>query len=118
MPEQISKYPDVTLDVLKGAGAVCGEGAKQEILTQCPEQQFCALESGEICVYGIENIPEMTQIEPRELAEVVCPGDATGPRQESALLMGDGVWMIAVFLAGFGAGAAWKRLKRGLRRRE
>ena len=62
MPEQISKYPDVTLKVLKEAGARCGEGAKQKILTQCPREQFCALQSGEICVYGIEQIPQMTQI--------------------------------------------------------
>ena len=54
MPEQISKYPDVTLKVLKGAGAVCGEGAKQKILTQCPAEQFCKLPTGEICVYGVE----------------------------------------------------------------
>lgn len=26
MPEQISKYPEVTLKVLKGAGARCSEG--------------------------------------------------------------------------------------------
>jgi len=35
MPEQISKYPDVTLKVLKEAGAVCGQGAPQKILTTC-----------------------------------------------------------------------------------
>jgi hypothetical protein len=36
MPEQISKYPDVTLQVLKESGARCGEGASQNILKQCP----------------------------------------------------------------------------------
>ncbi len=64
MPEQISKYPDVTLEVLKGAGAVCGEGAPQKILTQCPSERFCSLTTGEICVYGIKQIPQMTQITP------------------------------------------------------
>lgn len=49
MPEQITKYPDVTLKVLKGAGAVCGEGAPQKILTQCPAERFCSLPTGEIC---------------------------------------------------------------------
>ena len=75
MPEQISKYPDVTLKVLKGAGGRCGEGAKQKILTKCPREQFCALPSSEICVYGIEQIPEMTQIKSEELARIVCPPD-------------------------------------------
>lgn len=36
MPEQISKYPEVTIEVLNGAGARCGEGAEQKILTKCP----------------------------------------------------------------------------------
>ena len=48
MPEQITKYPDVTLQVLKGAGAVCGEGAPQKILKQCPAARFCALPTGEM----------------------------------------------------------------------
>jgi len=73
VPEQISKYPGVTLRVLKGAGARCGEGVEQRILTQCPAEQFCALPTGEICVYGIEQIPHMTQITTQELARVVCP---------------------------------------------
>ncbi len=30
MPEQISKYPEVTIQVLKGAGARCGERAEQK----------------------------------------------------------------------------------------
>ena len=78
MPEQISKYPEVTLKVLKGAGAVCGEGAEQKILTQCPAERFCALSTGEVCVYGVEEIPQMTQITPMELARVVCPGAQQG----------------------------------------
>ena len=74
MPEQISKYPDVTLQVLKGAGARCGEGITPKILNKCPAERFCALPGGEICVYGIKEIPQMTQIAPKELARVVCPG--------------------------------------------
>lgn len=73
MPEQISKYPDVTLKVLKEAGARCGEGITPKILTKCPAERFCALPTGEICVYGIQEIPQMTQIAPKELARVVCP---------------------------------------------
>ena len=32
MPEQLTKHPEVTLKVLRSAGAKCAEGAKQEIL--------------------------------------------------------------------------------------
>lgn len=72
MPEQITKYPEVTLKVLKGAGAVCGEGIEQKILKDCPRDRFCSLPTGEICVYGISEIPKMTQISTEEIAEVVC----------------------------------------------
>lgn len=80
MPEQISKYPEVTIQVLKGGGARCGPGVEKQILKQCPSERFCALPGGEICVYGIEQIPQMTQIKTAELARVVCP-----PAQRSGL---------------------------------
>jgi hypothetical protein len=80
MPEQITKYPEVTLKVLEGGGARCGEGVEQKILTRCPPEQFCSLESGEICVYGVSQIPQMTQITRQELAHVVCPrASSAGP---------------------------------------
>lgn len=75
MPEQITKYPEVTLQILKEAGARCGEGAEQKILTKCPPKQFCALSTGEICVYGIEQIPAVTQVSAAEIARVVCPNE-------------------------------------------
>jgi hypothetical protein len=75
MPEQISKYPEVTLKVLKGAGARCGEGADQQILKKCPHERFCSLPTGEICIYGIDEIPQMTQITLQDLARVVCPAE-------------------------------------------
>jgi hypothetical protein len=110
MPEQISKYPDVTLKVLKGAGAVCGEGAPQKILTQCPRERFCSLPTGEICVFGIADIPKMTQITPQELALVVCPR-AQAAGVSSAPLGTDGVLFGAVFIAGLALGRAWKIFK-------
>lgn len=76
MPEQIAKYPEVTLEVLKGAGARCGEGVEQKILKQCPVERFCSLPTGEICVYGVAEIPRMTQITREELSTVVCPPSA------------------------------------------
>lgn len=50
MPEQITKYPDITLEVLQGAGAVCGKGAPQKILKQCPAERFCSLPTAEIII--------------------------------------------------------------------
>src|SRR5688572_30103478 len=62
MPEQLTKHPEVTLKVLRSAGAKCAEGAKQEILTQCPAERFCRLRGGEICVFGLSDASKMTQI--------------------------------------------------------
>lgn len=106
MPEQITKYPDVTLSVLKGAGARCGENAPQEILTQCPAERFCRLSTGELCVYGIENIPQMTQVSIEELAEVVCP-----PAEKEASLATSGPEGVLLGL-GFVLGASVGRLMR------
>ena len=52
MPEQLTKYPDVTIEVLQSAGAVCGQGVEQKILKQCPKESFCSLPGGEVCIYG------------------------------------------------------------------
>jgi hypothetical protein len=62
MPEQLTKHPQVTLQVLQSAGAQCGVGAKQEILTKCPAERFCKLPGGEVCVYGLPEARQMTQI--------------------------------------------------------
>ena len=105
MPEQITKYPDVTLKVLKGAGARCGEGAKQKILTKCPREQFCALPSGEICIYGIEQIPQMTQIKSEELARIVCPPDKQTSMASS--LFSEMTLLGMVFAAGLLVGSFW-----------
>jgi hypothetical protein len=110
MPEQISKYPDVTLKVLEGAGAACGRGAPQKILTRCPADRFCALPTGEICVYGIKEIPQMTQIAPRELAQVVCPSAPRSHWPSAALAGADGLLIGAIFVAGLVLGGArWTR---------
>ena len=109
MPEQISKYPDVTLQVLKESGAVCGQGAPQTILKQCPRDRFCSLKTGEICVYGISDIPKMTQVTTQELAKVVCPLAQKAtlfPTDVSAL---EGALVFAVFVSGVGVGKLWRR---------
>lgn len=74
MPEQLTRHPDVTLEVLKSAGARCGEGAAQAILKGCPRERFCVLPGGEVCVYGLPEARTMTQIKPAEL--VAAAGNA------------------------------------------
>jgi hypothetical protein len=111
MPEQISKYPDVTLDVLKGAGAQCGEGAPQKILTWCPAERFCSLPTGEICVYGMNEIPQMTQITPQELAQVVGPMAQQGAAVSGTLSAMEAIILGAVFVAGLVLGRFWQKLR-------
>jgi hypothetical protein len=109
MPEQITKYPDVTLKVLKGAGAVCGEGAPQKILTQCPATRFCALPTGEICVYGIDEIATMTQISASDVAAVVAPASQSGTAPLVSTGWVTGVVLAAGLLAGFVFGRYGKK---------
>ena len=108
MPEQITRYPDVTLRVLKGAGAVCGEGAPRKILTQCPAARFCALPSAEICVYGIDEISNMTQISTREIAAVVAPACQPDAMPLLTTWWVEGVILGTGLLAGFALGKYMK----------
>jgi hypothetical protein len=81
MPEQLTKYPEVTIHVLRSAGAKCGERSVQEILTKCPAESFCKLPRGEVCVYGLADASKMTQISTSELQALVAappPPLATG----------------------------------------
>jgi hypothetical protein len=110
MPEQISRYPDVTLKILQDAGAACARGAPQKILTKCPPNRFCALPTGEVCVYGISEIPQMTQITPKELAPVVCPRAQPGPTLADTIAGAEGLVFGAVFLAGVVLGRARRSL--------
>jgi hypothetical protein len=109
MPEQISKYPDVTLQVLRESGAVCGQGAPQRILKQCPRDRFCSLRTGEICVYGISEIPKMTQITSQELAQVVCPRAEKATLFSAAISGLDSALIFAMFLSGIAAGKYWQK---------
>ena len=113
MPEQISKYPDVTLQVLRESGAVCGQGAPQQILKQCPRDRFCSLKTGEVCVYGINEIPKMTQITTQELAKVVCP---LTPKAASLFSSGVPGLEAVLILASFVSGLGLSKLRYGRRR--
>ncbi len=67
MPEILTKYPDVVIQVLRESGAKCGVGSPQQILTSCPSERFCSMPTGEVCIYGLNEIPGMTQITPAEI---------------------------------------------------
>ena len=71
MPEIISKYPEIVLKVLEGAGARCGPEFQPRILTKCPPERFCSLPTGEICIYGIDEILQMTQISRQEIIQTI-----------------------------------------------
>ena len=66
MPEVLTKYPEVVLQVLKSQGAQCGPANKPKILTRCPPERFCSLSGGELCVYGTSEISQMTQLFERD----------------------------------------------------
>src|SRR5687767_5911478 len=84
MPEQLTKHPEVTLQVLQSAGAQCASGAPQEILKTCPAASFCKLPGGEMCIYGLPQASAMTQVSRAEWARVaqsigVAPAPAPPP---------------------------------------
>lgn len=111
MPEQLTKHPDVTLQVLRSAGARCGEGAAQQILTTCPAERFCKLPGGEMCIYGLADAPRMTQISAsdwqatfRSLELEPAAPEPAPPASEGSLLLGG-----ALLLGGMALGAVLAR---------
>lgn len=113
MPEQITKHPDATLQLLKAAGAVCGQGAQQKVLTQCPKERFCALPTGEVCIYGIDQIAQMTQITTQELAQVIAPHSQQATQKSTEISTMEAVAVLAVFVAGIALGRYWPRARMG-----
>jgi hypothetical protein len=91
MPEQLTKHPEVTLQVLRSAGAQCGGGAAPEILTQCPAAQFCKLPGGELCVYGLPQAAQMTQVSAAEWQALA----GAAPPNEHPL---ESLWLIGALL--------------------
>ena len=111
MPEQLSKHPEVTLQVLRSAGAKCGEGAAQEILTQCPAARFCKLPGGEVCVYGLPDAARMTQISTAEWRALLPPPAAPAPSGFSGSALA--LVVLAAAAAGALAGALIARRRAG-----
>lgn len=73
MPELLTKHPEVALKILREAGVKCGEGVKQQILTTCPKDAFCRLPTGELCIYGVKDFPNMTQLTKADFASYQIP---------------------------------------------
>jgi hypothetical protein len=96
MPEQLTKHPDVTLQVLKSAGAKCGEGLPQEVLTACPAARFCKLPGGEVCIYGLPEAKTMTQIGAADWATLV-PQAPPRPEPSAALPW---AWIVPALFVG------------------
>jgi hypothetical protein len=118
MPEVISKHPEITIQVLESAGARCGDGLPQRILTQCPAERFCAAPMGEICVYGLNEIPQMTQISPAEIMQAVAgvppqaPGFDPGQAATAPVVFGKEAMsaIFAALLIGAGLGVIISRI--------
>lgn len=98
MPEIISKYPELTITVLKKATMNCGTGAKQTILTTCPKDRFCTLANGkgELCIYAPSETGSMTQVNSFDFISF------------TDLMLPVGSLAIFIFLAGMAAGMKLK----------
>lgn len=108
MPEQLTKHPEVTLQVLRSTGAQCGQGAVQEILTQCPAERFCKLPGGEVCVYGLPQASQMTQITVADWKLLLPPADGAAAPADLGL---GGLGLLAGLLIGWGA-SRWRSSSR------
>lgn len=69
MPEIITQYPETVIEILQNTPNVrCGPSAgPPQILKRCPPTQFCRLPQGEICVYGLNQIDLMTQLNRQDI---------------------------------------------------
>ncbi|HLB42342.1 MAG TPA: hypothetical protein VJN02_05765 [Gammaproteobacteria bacterium] len=98
MPEIVTKHPKVVLKLLSDSGASCGVGAKQNILINCPPENFCALSMGELCVYDVKHIATMHQIDPIDLHEAIS-------RVPTMFSFANITLLAIIFLIGFWVGA-------------
>lgn len=72
MPEVVTKYPTTLLTILRGGGARCGPDQTQKVLKRCPPERFCTTPTGEICVYGLDQVTDLQQITRDEFAARIC----------------------------------------------
>lgn len=71
MPEIVTKHPEIVFKILKEAHIKCGTGENPTILKTCSSDKFCSLPTGELCIYGIKDVSQMTQINVFELFQGV-----------------------------------------------
>jgi hypothetical protein len=110
MPEQLTKHPEVTLQVLRSGGARCGEGLPQQILQQCPAERFCQLPGGEICIYGLPEAARMTQVSAAEWRAMFAPSAAPAPPADAAApVMAGGLGLVAGALLAVVLMRWWRR---------
>jgi len=106
MPGQLTKHPEITPKVLRSASTQCGEGAPQDILTQCPADRFCKLPGGQLCVFGLPEASKMTQITALE-RQAIAPAAQAGAQPDQGSVGTE------AFFAGAVIGIAYSRLRRG-----
>ncbi|MCT9123101.1 hypothetical protein [Cupriavidus gilardii] len=121
MPEQLTKHPDVTLQVLKSAGARCGTGETPQILKDCPAERFCQLPGGEICVFGLPDAARMTQITKADwqaltatmagVTPTAAPGSPTAPATAPPTAA-SWLWIVVALVVGLILGAVLARRRR------
>ncbi|MCG5262021.1 hypothetical protein EM868_12600 [Cupriavidus gilardii] len=121
MPEQLTKHPDVTLQVLKSAGARCGTGETPQILKACPAERFCQLPGGEICVFGLPDAARMTQITKADwqaltatmagVTPTAAPGSPSAP-VTAPPTTASWLWIVAALVVGLILGAVLARRRR------
>lgn len=117
MPEQLTKHPEVTLQVLRSAGARCGEGLPQQILRQCPAERFCQLPGGEICVYGLPDAARMTQVSAAEWRALFTSAPGPEPPADAAVpVMAGGIGLLAGALIAVLLMRWWRRRRSGIDR--
>ena len=70
MPEILTKHPDIVKKILKNTGKIkCNKNINKQILKNCPNNSFCALPTGELCIYDYKNINKMTQINAKNIVK-------------------------------------------------
>lgn len=91
MPEQLTRHPEVTVQVLRSGGARCATGEAPRILRSCPAERFCALPGGEICVYGLAEAGQMTQIRGADWQHLAAAPPEPGTDWSGAAALGLGL---------------------------
>ncbi len=70
MPEILTKHPKIVKKILENTHKIyCAKGYKKQILKNCPNNSFCSLPTGELCIYDYKNIDKMTQLSSQNILQ-------------------------------------------------